>query len=57
MPEEEKKKPSEISVDIDTSGPEVDVAVEEEKDEAVVDTTPKEETEAKEQETKTEEKT
>jgi hypothetical protein len=40
MPEEEKKKPSEISVDIDTSGPEVDVAVEEEKDEAVVDTAP-----------------
>jgi len=53
MPEEEKKKPSEISVDIDTSGPEVDVAVEEEKDEAVVDTTPKEET--TEQETTTEE--
>ena len=28
MPEEEKKKPSEIPVDIDTSGPEVDVDVE-----------------------------
>ena len=55
MPEEEKKKPSEIAVDIDTSGPEVDVAVEEEKDESVVDTAPKEET--KEQETKTEEPT
>ena len=53
MPEEEKKKPSEISVDIDTSGPEVEVAVEEEKDESVVDTAPKEET--TEQETKTEE--
>jgi len=53
MPEEEKKKPSEISVDIDTSGPEVDVAVEEEKDESVVDTAPKDET--TEQETKTEE--
>ena len=47
MPEEEKKKPSEIPVDIDTSGPEVDVAVEETKDEAVVDTAP----ETKEQET------
>ena len=55
MPEEEKKKPSEISVDIDTSGPEVEVAVEEEKDESVVDTAPKEET--TEQETKTEEPT
>ena len=52
MPEEEKK-----TVDIDTSGPETEVEVAEEKDEAVVDTTPKEETEAKEQETKTEEKT
>ena len=55
MPEEEKKKPSEISVDIDTSGPEVEVAVEEEKDESVIDTAPKEET--TEQETKTEEPT
>ena len=52
MPEEEKKKPSEIPVDIDTSGPEVDVAVEETKDEAVVDTAP----ETTEQETVTEEK-
>ena len=54
MPEEEKKKPSEISVDIDTSGPEVDVAVEETKDEAVVDTAPEKEetvTEVKEEET------
>jgi hypothetical protein len=56
MPEEEKKKPSEISVDIDTSGPEVDVSVEETKDEAVVDTAPKEETTPTEQETVTEEK-
>jgi hypothetical protein len=57
MPEEEKKKPSEVSVDIDTSGPEVDVAVEEVKDEAVVDTAPeKEETTPTEQETVTEEK-
>ena len=36
MPEEEKKKkPSEIPVDIDTSGPEIDVTVEEAKEEAV----------------------
>ena len=28
MPEETKKKPSEIPVDIDTSGPEVDVDIE-----------------------------
>jgi hypothetical protein len=53
MPEEEKKKPSEKQVDIDTSGPEVDVAVEEIKDESVVDTAPKEETTT--QETVTEE--
>ena len=56
MPEEEKKKPSEIPVDIDTSGPEVDVSVEEVKEEAVVDTAPKEETTPTEQETVTEEK-
>jgi len=37
MPEE-KVKPSAIPVDIDTSGPEVDVAVEEVKEEAVVET-------------------
>ena len=37
MPEEKVKK-SEIAVDIDTSGPEVDVAVPEEKEEAVVET-------------------
>ena len=37
MPEEEKK-PSEKLVDIDTSGPETDVAVEEVKEEAVVET-------------------
>ena len=36
MPEEEKK-PSEKLVDIDTSGPEKDVAVEEVKEEAVVE--------------------
>ena len=38
MPEEEKIKPSEKLVDIDTSGPEKDVAVEEVKEEAVVET-------------------
>ena len=38
MPEEEKVKKSEIAVDIDTSGPEIDVAVPEEKEEAVVET-------------------
>ncbi len=47
MPEEEKK-----TVDIDTSGPEVDVTVEETKDESVIETeTPKEETSAPEEET------
>jgi len=46
MPEEKK------TVDIDTSGPEVDVTVEETKDEAVIETeAPKEETQAPEQET------
>ena len=53
MPEEEKKKPSDKTVDIDTSGPEVDVAVEEAKTEEVVET--KEETSAPEQETVKEE--
>ena len=48
MPEEEKK-----TVDIDTSGPETEVDIAVEKDEAVIDTAPKEET--KEQETVTEE--
>ena len=38
MPEEEKVNPSEKLVDIDTSGPETDVAVEEVKEEAVVET-------------------
>jgi hypothetical protein len=47
MPEE-KKKPSEKMVDVDTSGPEVDVTVEEPKEEAVVET--KEETGTPEQE-------
>ena len=43
MPEEEKKKSpvsTEPMVDIDTSGPEVDVTVDEKKDEAVIDTAP-----------------
>ena len=39
MPEEEKLKPSEKQVDLDTSGPEVDVTLEETKEE-VVDTAP-----------------
>ena len=50
MPEEEKK-----TVDIDTSGPETEVNVPEEKDESVVDTAPKEETVTTEEETKQEE--
>ena len=40
MPEEQKQSPGQISVDLDTSGPEVDVAIEEVKEEAVVDTAP-----------------
>jgi hypothetical protein len=52
MPEEEKK-----TVDLDTSGPEVDVAIEETKEEAVIDTAPETETGATEQETVVEEKT
>ena len=49
MPEEEKKKESPVStepmVDIDTSGPEVDVTLDEKKDEAVIDTAPETTTE------------
>ena len=52
MPEEEKK-----TVDLDTSGPDTEVDIPVEKDEAVVDTAPKEETQLTEQETKTEEPT
>jgi len=52
MPEEEKIKPGDKPVDLDTSGPDVDVTLEESKEEAVVDTAP----ETKEQETVTEEK-
>ena len=52
MPEEEKK-----TVDLDTSGPEVDVAIEETKEEAVIETAPETETGATEQETVVEEKT
>jgi hypothetical protein len=40
MPEEKKLKSSEIQVDLDTSGPEVDVTLEDTKEEAVVDTAP-----------------
>jgi uncharacterized protein YcbK (DUF882 family) len=45
--EKEKLKPSEKQVDLDTSGPEVDVTLEESKEEVVSDTAP----ETKEQET------
>ena len=38
MPEEEKKKPLDKTVDIDTSGPEVDVAVDEPKVEEIIET-------------------
>ena len=50
MPEEEKLRPSEKQVDLDTSGPEVDVTLEDTKEEAVIDTAP----ETTEQETITE---
>ena len=51
MPEEIKKSAGNIPVDLDTSGPEVDVSVEEVKEESVVDTAPETQTE----ETQTEE--
>jgi len=51
MPEEKKLKPSEIQVDLDTSGPEVDVTLEDTKEEAVANTAP----ETTEQEVVTEE--
>jgi hypothetical protein len=50
MPEEEKKTGGEIPVDIDTSGPEVDVSVEEVVEEGVIENAP----ETTEQETVTE---
>ena len=50
MPEEQKLRPSEKQVDLDTSGPEVDVILEDTKEEAVIDTAP----ETTEQETVTE---
>jgi len=40
MPEETRKSLGDIPVDLDTSGPEVDVTIEETKEEAVVDTAP-----------------
>jgi hypothetical protein len=40
MPEEQKLKPSEIQVELDTSGPEVDVTLDDTKEEPVVDTVP-----------------
>ena len=53
MPEEEKLKSSEKQVDLDTSGPEVDVTLEDTKEETVIDTAP--ETTEQEVEVKTEE--
>ena len=50
MPEEQKQSPSQVSVDLDTSGPEVDVSVEEEVEEGVIENAP----ETTEQETVTE---
>ena len=50
MPEEQKIRSSEKPVELDTSGPEVDVTLEDTKEEAVVDTAP----ETTEQETVTE---
>jgi len=55
MPEDEKLKPGEKPVDLDTSGPEVDVILEESKEETVVDTAPKEETTKQETETENKE--
>ena len=55
MPEEIKKSAGDIQVDLDTSGPEVDVTIEETKEEAVVDTAPEtteQETEVVTEETK-----
>ena len=40
MPNQDKTSPSQVSVDLDTSGPEVDVSLEETKEEAVINTAP-----------------
>ena len=40
MPNQDKTSPSQASVDLDTSGPEVDVSLEETKEEAVINTAP-----------------
>ena len=50
MPEEDKKSPSQVQVELDTSGPDVDVSLEETKTEGVIDTAP----ETKEKETEKE---
>ena len=55
MPEEEKLKPSEKQVDLDTSGPEVDVTPEDTKEETVVDTAPETTTQEVVEEVKTNE--
>ena len=40
MPDEDKKSPSQVQVDLDTSGPEVDVSLEDTKTEEAVDAAP-----------------
>ena len=55
MPEEEKIKSSEKQVDLDTSGPEVDVTLEDTKEEAVIDTAPETTTQEIVEEVKTDE--
>ena len=55
MPEEEKLRPGEKPVDLDTSGPEVDVTLEDTKEEAVIDTAPETTTQEIVEEVKTDE--
>ena len=55
MPEEEKLRPGEKPVDLDTSGPEVDVTLEDTKEEAVIDTAPQTTTQEIVEEVKTDE--
>ena len=56
MPEEIKKSAGDIQVDLDTSGPEVDVTIEEVKEETVVDTAPETTEQETEKESRTKEK-
>ena len=55
MPEEEKLRPGEKPVDLDTSGPEVDVTLEDTKEETVIDTAPETTTQEIVEEVKTDE--